>query len=169
MTELRTVRVAAIQATPVVLDAGASVDGDGFLTAYRWDFGDGETSDVLRDRRTVHAYSAPGTYVARLTITDNSGVGNDTATDAVTVIVNDPPVAAVGPDIAAGQRVQLLIPGNTFHTARLLGPGEWFLGGSTEWPAVVPTEDVEIGDAEKLAAQYPDVAEDIRAIIASIA
>ncbi|MGB6657511.1 MAG: cupin domain-containing protein, partial [Xanthobacteraceae bacterium] len=25
----------------------------------------------------------------------------------------------VGPDIAAGQRVQFLIPGNTFHTARL--------------------------------------------------
>ena len=44
----------------------------------------------------------------------------------------------VGPDIAAGQRVQLLIPGNTFHTARLLAGGEWFLGGSTEWPGVVP-------------------------------
>lgn len=74
----------------------------------------------------------------------------------------------VGPDIANGHRVQLLIPGNTFHTARLLGAGEWFLGGSTEWPGVVPTEDVEIGDADKLVAQYPDAAEQIRAIIASV-
>lgn len=74
----------------------------------------------------------------------------------------------VGPDIKAGQTVQLLIPGNTFHTARLLGPGEWFLGGSTEWPGVVPTEDVEIGDPEKLARQHPDVADDIRAIVASV-
>jgi predicted cupin superfamily sugar epimerase len=75
----------------------------------------------------------------------------------------------VGPDIANGQRVQLLIPGNTFHTARLLGEGEWFLGGSTEWPGVVPEKDVEIGDVETLTTQYPEVADDIRAIIASVA
>ena len=49
--------------------------------------------------------------------------------------------AVVGPDLARGQRVQLRIPGNTFHTARVLG--EWFLGGSTEWPGVVPA-DVEL-------------------------
>ena len=74
----------------------------------------------------------------------------------------------VGPNIAAGHRVQLLIPGNTFHTARLLGEGEWFLGGSTEWPGVVPTTDVEIGDIDKLAARYPSAAADIRSIIASV-
>lgn len=79
-----------------------------------------------------------------------------------------PEQVIVGPDIGAGQKVQLLIPGNTFHTARLLGTGEWFLGGSTEWPGVVPAEDVEIGDVEKLAAEHPEVAEEIRAIAASV-
>jgi predicted cupin superfamily sugar epimerase len=74
----------------------------------------------------------------------------------------------VGPDIAGGHRVQLFIPGNTFHTARLLGDGEWFLGGSTEWPGVVPTEDVEIGNVDALCAEHPEVAADIRAIVASI-
>jgi predicted cupin superfamily sugar epimerase len=74
----------------------------------------------------------------------------------------------VGPDIANGQCVQLLIPGNTFHTARLLGDGQWFLGGSTEWPGVVPTEDVEIGDVETLAREHPEVAQDIRSIVASV-
>jgi uncharacterized protein len=74
----------------------------------------------------------------------------------------------VGPDIRSGQNVQLLIPGNTFHTARLLSNGSWFLGASTEWPGVVPAEDVEIGDLEKLAAQYPSVADDLRAIAASV-
>src|SRR5829696_7556370 len=39
---------------------------------------------------------------------------------------------SVGPDLRNGQRVQLLIPGNTFHTARLIGHQRWFLGGSTE-------------------------------------
>lgn len=74
----------------------------------------------------------------------------------------------VGPDIASGQRVQLLIPGNTFHTARLLGDGEWFLGGSTEWPGVVPAQDVEIGDVEKLCSEHPEAAGDICSIVASI-
>jgi uncharacterized protein len=35
----------------------------------------------------------------------------------------------VGPDLRGGQRVQLLIPGNTFHTARVIPQGfrGWFL------------------------------------------
>lgn len=73
----------------------------------------------------------------------------------------------VGPDLRAGHRAQLLIPGNTFHTARLLGQGRWFLGASTEWPAVIPS-DVELGDVEVLAATHPKVAADIRAIAASV-
>jgi predicted cupin superfamily sugar epimerase len=73
----------------------------------------------------------------------------------------------VGPDLRNGQRVQLLIPGNTFHTARLLGRGRWFLGASTEWPGVVPA-DVEIGDVDKLAGKYPTVAADLHAIAASV-
>ncbi len=70
--------------------------------------------------------------------------------------------AIVGADIEAGQRVQLFIPGNTFHTARIIGAGRWFLGASTEWPGVAPTEDVELGNADQLAATHPDVAAEIR-------
>jgi hypothetical protein len=36
------------------------------------------------------------------------------------------------------------------------------LGASTEWPGVVPTEDVELGNADTLAASHPDVAAEIR-------
>ncbi|WP_036261939.1 cupin domain-containing protein [Methylocapsa aurea] len=68
----------------------------------------------------------------------------------------------VGPDLRAGQRTQLFIPGHTFHTARLAGRGGWFLGASAEWPGVLPV-DVELGDADALAAQYPQVAANIRA------
>lgn len=73
----------------------------------------------------------------------------------------------VGPDLRNGQRVQLLIPGGTFHTARVMGENGWFLGGSTEWPGVVPA-NVELGDLEQLAAAHPDVASDLRAIAAEI-
>jgi len=74
----------------------------------------------------------------------------------------------VGPDLRAGHRAQLLIPGGTFHTARLTGQRRWFLGASTEWPGVKPTEDVEIGNLDELAAKYPEVAADLRSIAASV-
>ena len=67
----------------------------------------------------------------------------------------------VGPDLRAGHVVQLLIPGNTFHTARVIGTRQWFLGASTEWPGVIPA-DVTLGVADQLAAQFPKVAADIR-------
>jgi predicted cupin superfamily sugar epimerase len=72
-----------------------------------------------------------------------------------------PARVTVGPDLRAGQRVQLLIPGGTFHTARLAGARRWFLGASTEWPGVAPA-DVEIGEPEALAALFPEFAGDIR-------
>jgi predicted cupin superfamily sugar epimerase len=73
----------------------------------------------------------------------------------------------VGPDLRGGQRVQQLIPGNTFHTARRTGQRRWFLGASTEWPGVAPA-DVEIGNLDELAGKYPAVASDLRAIAASV-
>lgn len=73
----------------------------------------------------------------------------------------------VGPDLRAGQRVQQFIPGNTFHSARVIGRRRWFLGASTEWPGVVPA-DVEMGNLDELAKKYPAVAAELRAIAASV-
>jgi uncharacterized protein len=73
----------------------------------------------------------------------------------------------IGPNLRSDHRVQLLIPGNTFHTARLIGRRHWFLGASTEWPGVVPA-DVEIGNLDELAGKYPSAAADLRAIAASV-
>jgi len=67
-----------------------------------------------------------------------------------------------GPDMKRGQRVQLFIPGDTLHTALITGKRRWFLGASTEWPGVVPSEDVELGNPEALACKYPAVADLIR-------
>ncbi len=66
----------------------------------------------------------------------------------------------VGPDMRSGQSFQLLIPGNTFHTARVIGRARWFLGSSTEWPGVIPA-DVETGDLDVLAKKYGDYALDL--------
>lgn len=70
-------------------------------------------------------------------------------------------VEVMGADLQAGQRLQLLIPGSTFHIARVRGGGQWFLGASSEWPGVDPS-DVVLGDADELTARYPDAADLIR-------
>jgi len=62
---------------------------------------------------------------------------------------------------------------SSFPAARSIRRACWagaggFLGASTEWPDVVPT-DVEMGDLDALAAAYPDVGADLRAIAASVA
>ena len=48
-------------------------------------------------------------------------------------------------------------------TARVTGKKRWFLGARTEWPGVVLRDhDVEIGNIEKLAVEYPEAAADLR-------
>jgi PKD repeat protein len=65
--------------------ASDSWDFDGTITTYDWDFGDGATASGFA---AVHAYAAPGSYVATLTVADDTGrVG----TAAQTVVVSLPP------------------------------------------------------------------------------
>jgi endonuclease/exonuclease/phosphatase family metal-dependent hydrolase len=61
-----------------------AVDPDGAVIAYNWDFGDGQSSDVVSPS---HTFQAAGSYTVRLTVTDNFG---STASDAVVVTVTPP-------------------------------------------------------------------------------
>jgi len=49
---------------------GSGTDLDGYITSYNWDFSDGSSST---NQNQTHSYSAPGTYIAMLTVTDNQG------------------------------------------------------------------------------------------------
>jgi PKD repeat protein len=48
----------------------ASTDADGSVTAWSWQFGDGESSG---EQSPSHTYAAAGTYTVQLTATDNEG------------------------------------------------------------------------------------------------
>jgi PKD repeat protein len=87
-------RPAAI-AEPVSFTGQGTRDPDGNILSYDWDFGDGATA---RGRDVVHAYAKSGIYTARLTVTDDSGLGNAPASIERRIVVNEPPVAAAGPD-----------------------------------------------------------------------
>ena len=64
-----------------------SVDPDGQLVAWSWDFGDGATST---EQHPTHTYAAPGSYEVSLTVTHDAG-NTDTATMNYTVL--RPPTA----------------------------------------------------------------------------
>lgn len=60
---------------PVRLDASASVDSDGSIARYEWDFGDGETT-VTTTPVVEHQYPK-GSYTATVTLTDDIGCSLD--------------------------------------------------------------------------------------------
>jgi len=79
----------------ITLDAGQSYDADGRISAYLWDLGDGTEQS---GPRVQHAYAAPGRYEVTLSVRDDAGVDNSSASDRLRVQVNSPPVAVAGPD-----------------------------------------------------------------------
>jgi PKD repeat protein len=82
----------------VALDGGRSYDVDGEIANWSWDLGDGATAT---GPTASHRYERPGTYAVLLTVRDAAGLPNSTATSRATMIVNEPPVAAAGPDRVA--------------------------------------------------------------------
>ena len=82
--------VAQASATPtsglaplgVALNAGASTDVDGTIVSYLWDFGDGTSGSGASP---FHSYASVGTFVATVTVTDNSG---DSDSASVTISVD---------------------------------------------------------------------------------
>lgn len=61
--------------------ADNSVDSDGDIASYSWDFGDGSTSTRLRDS---NVYASAGTYDVTLTVTDDDGA-SDSVVRSITV------------------------------------------------------------------------------------
>lgn len=85
---------------PLTVSFTSTVNGGASPYSYSWTFGDGSTGS---GSMTSHVYSAPGTYTAVLTVTDNNGAiatDNDISI-AVTNPINQAPVAVItGPSWA---------------------------------------------------------------------
>jgi chitodextrinase len=63
----------------VTFDGSGSLDQDGDIERYQWDFGDGTTGSGAT---TKHTYSAAGTYNVTLTVTDENGNEDSDGTEA---------------------------------------------------------------------------------------
>jgi PKD repeat protein len=73
-----------------------SSDSDGSIASRSWDFGDGTSSIATNPSKT---YATAGTYLVKLTVTDNGGLSSAT-TQSVTVVAAPPTVSLSIADMA---------------------------------------------------------------------
>jgi len=75
-------------------------------------------------------------------------------------------VFTLGPDLEAGQRVQLVVPAGVWQGTRLIGEGKVALLGCTVTPGF-DFADYRSAPAAELIAKWPEQAERIRALTRS--
>lgn len=130
------------------LDGSASVDPDGAITEYRWDFGDG-TLGI--GRFAEYAYTEAGIYQATLTVTDDTG---NTSSDTFTVVVgsiNQAPRIVSAPTVVASENTLYrydveaddseLAFGDTLTFSLLTGPAGMVIDPGSGMLTWIPTVD----------------------------
>jgi DNA/RNA endonuclease G (NUC1) len=112
------------EGSAIAMSAAGSVDPNGTVVSYAWNFGDGTTGT---GPSVVHTYAQDGMYTVSVTVTDNDGL-----TDNIQVTAA---VANVAPVIApfAGA---MLLPGETYKAA-----GSFADPGADPWTATVDYGD----------------------------
>ena len=88
----------AVAGSPTQFDARGATDSDGSIVRYDWDFGDG-TLLPNGGPTPQHVYTRPGTYVARLVVTDNEGASTGTVFTGGTVLGAGGPGAQTSRDV----------------------------------------------------------------------
>jgi PKD repeat protein len=66
--------------------AAAATDAEGDELSYSWDFGNGGTTEDATTKDAAFTYTTPGTYTAKVTVSD----GEATDSETVTVTVEEP-------------------------------------------------------------------------------
>lgn len=114
----------------ITASAAASLDPNGTVVSYLWDFGDGTTST---DAVATHTYAQDGVFTVSLTVTDNDGLTDTTFTTAS--------VANVAPVVGAFAGATLL-PGESYTAS-----GSFTDPGADPWTATV-----DYGDGSAVSA-----------------
>jgi PKD repeat protein len=112
---------------PITFDASGSIDPDGQVVSYRWDFGDGGSSN---QSSASHIYSSAGTYTVKLTVTDDKGSSVTAQKDLViSQKPGQPPVASfkVEGDLVVGEELIFDASGSTDPDGRIVSY-EWDFG-----------------------------------------
>ena len=123
----------------VSFDGSGSIDVDGVIRSYAWDFGDGSTAT---GPRPTHVFAADGIYNVILTIIDDRGNSDVSTTEAeiVTIIPNLPPLAVAGGPYAgeAGVPVSFDASASTDMDGTIVAYS-WDFGDGQAGTGVTPT------------------------------
>ncbi len=102
----------------LTFDGTGSLDPDGAVQGYAWDFGDGTGATGAR---VTHAYAEPGVYQARLEVRDDTADRLAVGVADAVIRVNAAPVADAGPDrlVAPGASIELDASGSLDPDGRI--------------------------------------------------
>jgi len=112
----------------LAFNGSASVEGDGAILSYAWDFGDGSAEET--GESLSHSYAASGTYTVTLTVTDALDQIDEAA---MTLVINEAPQAAIaGGNVTVefGEAVFLDGSGSSDGDGTLVS-WQWDLGDGT--------------------------------------
>ena len=113
-------------------DASGSLDPNGTIASYAWDFGDGSTGSGAS---VSHTFAQDGAFTVRVTVTDNDGL-----TDSATFTVN---VTNVAPVVGAVPNATLNVGATYTAVGSFTDPGADAWTATVNWgdgsaPEVVP-------------------------------
>jgi uncharacterized protein len=129
--------------------------------------------DLGRGKRAqgtaIYYLLEPGTF-SEMHVLDSDEIFHFYLGDAVEMLLLYPDgrsvVRTLGPDLLAGQQVQLIIPAGVWQGTRLVGEGKVALLGCTVTPGFDFADYRNAGYAE-LAEKWPDEAERIKGLTRS--
>ncbi|NQS97667.1 MAG: PKD domain-containing protein [candidate division Zixibacteria bacterium] len=113
----------------VLFNGGGSIDPEGGVMKYHWNFGDGETADGVNPTKK---YTKGGVYQVTLTVHDDSGLPGNFDIDQIAVQVAESPVAEAGPDQVVGVNEEVRFDGT----------------GSTDLDGLVNSYSWDFGDGD---------------------
>jgi YVTN family beta-propeller protein len=105
----------AVVAFPSLFEGSGSTDPDGTVASYEWAFGDGV---IATGPSVSHAYRAPGTYNAQLSVVDNEGCGSEEIFTGRTAYCSGNPLATATHPVEAKPAPDLCTP--KFRFGRLI-------------------------------------------------
>jgi PKD repeat protein len=135
-------------------DASASSDPDGTIVGYAWDFGDGTAGTGAAPS---HVYTAPGTYVVTLTVTDSDG---DTAGFHASITVAGPLAQFTAPAAQLEDTLLSFSAANPGPSAAGPVTDEWSFGDGTTASGATATHAYTISGIYPVTLTVTDANDD---------
>lgn len=119
----------------LTFDGSASAAGDGSISAYNWNFGDGTEAS---GRSASHAFAQAGTFHVVLQVSDSNGL-SDSTSHAVQVAAPDPPRAVISGPTRTTVGTVVTFDGRSSSSGSPIQRFEWDFGDGGRSQAAVTT------------------------------